>query len=642
MEISKYEGRDYVAGAHAACASKRNPAALLLITQPRPTHTLTSRSLTVRNQTARDLIKPDWRAQASSQRAGLLALLPRSPDCFVNLSEADVTRLLETKPAGLFKIQLPPLPVYTIKRANLLSNPSLRARLPRTKGLSLSNELRPVEVRLKATESQPYPDAQVVDNCEPRERAHSAGTGSVVYSQLAAVAGLGANSYQVLPSEPAGPARAQAPVSAASNQARAGASSSSPRPPGSEANSPDATIRVSVPARDEPTSGSGLLTKMVGTCEARAIELLRKNCFTCTLIGDRQSGKRTIVKCFIKLLNEFKLAAQEYRREKMLAKLMDCSERLQTLAVSGANASCELDDSAQSSPVKVSPRARMNSWFAEGKKLLNLSTGTNKRRPKADQFDGLAGQQQHQRRHTTALNRSEHFPASPLEPTNSRASSRGPTLKVSDIRPQLLETSDIRSPQGSDSDNSGSCDSSSICSSTSSPPSSSELSSPASKRAAKIGSRLDDCNRSDFNISYHADHAGPSGSSRALDGQMINNSRLKVTALPLGPRRSLNERYIARSRPISPTDNQRTNSSLSNRASRYGSAARLDRFHLEDAAKKPARIPRIGLKQLNKRRYRVRFSTRRKLNSKYLEDTEDNSPAVLPDCFIVVYAVNDR
>lgn len=528
--------------------------------------------------------------------------------------------------------------------------------------MNLSNELGAPEARLEATESLARHDSQVAEGCEFRERAHSAGTGSFVCLQSMPV-----NSYQAAPAKGVicqtgsrtsvmiANVQEKALSVAHNNQSQTSARSSSPRLSGNNVSSPHASPRGgSFKAPQRPRTDRSCTES--STCEAQTIELLAKTCFTCTLVGDRQSGKRTIVKCFIKLLNEFKLASQEYRREKMLAKLLDCSERLQTLSIpthSGQHKS-KASDSALGSPAKVSPRARVNSWFAEGKKLLNLSVKANKSRLDPISAGRLTspGQlaSQHQQKPTGSANLVEHIPVDQSgnqyeQPSRSRALA----LEVADTDPQLLETTSFRSPSGSVSDNSGSCDSSSICSSTGSGPSSLELSAQASKSIINRRSRLDDCNKSDFNINYHADRvsADTSRASRALEGRWADNSKLTVTGVTLGQRRSLNERYLADSSLDSLSRDGKlgasTNSLIVNRnRSEPEPAPQPNQFEYNDTISKPNRIPRISLKQLNKRRYKVKFSTRRLLSSKYLLDTPTGAKAKLPDCFMVVYAINDR
>jgi len=142
----------------------------------------------------------------------------------------------------------------------------------------------------------------------------------------------------------------------------------------------------------------------------RNIESLAKSSFTCMLIGARQTGKRTIVKCFVKLLNEFKIAVDEYKKESILLKLLDCSAKLQGLA----SQQPELDTldryMLERGQQPRAPRSRINSWLGTGKtgvsKLLNLPK-PNKRRlnsaisaTRESSFDSIDKHIQH-RRHTT-------------------------------------------------------------------------------------------------------------------------------------------------------------------------------------------------------------------------------------------------
>lgn len=126
--------------------------------------------------------------------------------------------------------------------------------------------------------------------------------------------------------------------------------------------------------------------------------------FSCMLLGARQSGKRTIVKCFVKLLNEFKLAADEYKKEKMLAKLIDCSEKLQDIANQHQDSAS--DPACHSSANQTESRRRLNSWLGTNtvNKLLKLPHLSSKRRlnsmvPNMN-VTSDNDQSTHQRRHT--------------------------------------------------------------------------------------------------------------------------------------------------------------------------------------------------------------------------------------------------
>lgn len=105
-----------------------------------------------------------------------------------------------------------------------------------------------------------------------------------------------------------------------------------------------------------------------------AISMLRRNSFNCTVLGARQTGKRTIVICFVKLLNEFKLAADEYKKEKMLSKLVECSERLQEITSKQEEQEQQLLD--EQKRLEQQPRqrrtSRLNSWLPGGERVKNL------------------------------------------------------------------------------------------------------------------------------------------------------------------------------------------------------------------------------------------------------------------------------
>lgn len=160
-------------------------------------------------------------------------------------------------------------------------------------------------------------------------------------------------------------------------------------------------------AGPEPVSNENAY-EMIATeagANLQALRLLRKSSFTCTLLGARQTGKRTIVKCFVKLLNEFKLAADEYKKEKLLTKLVECSERLHQLQAE-VGADGQVSSEGPEGPERRWGRtARLNSWLGMNKLRLNLSPGGKRRlhsvvglwAPK----EATDQQQQQQRRHTT-------------------------------------------------------------------------------------------------------------------------------------------------------------------------------------------------------------------------------------------------
>lgn len=495
-----------------------------------------------------------------------------------------------------------------------------------------TNELRP-DAGLRAPMMQLAPhDSQVVDGNEFRERAHSAGTGSLVCSQLS-----DANRLASLYERPAATSRAPGLIASTIGLNYEGASTRACAE----------RAQMAAPARSdrpgtasEPAHLEGSSSRKQPTLESRAIELLAKDCFTCTLVGDRQSGKRTIVKCFIKLLNEFKLAAEEYRREKMLAKLMDCSERLQTLKVASEN-QLQLEREKEKEQQqhrhhhrhdalarKGSPRVRVNSWIAEGKsvanKLLNLpsSIGATKRRLNSmvvNYGDRLETPELYhndrQRRHTAAIDRFEQFEAqaneSPEESATANSSRAHTHLKLN--KPAY--------GSGSISDNSGSYENS-ICSSGDS-----------SESDKLVAMRQAPCNKSDFNINYSFDDAHVDVSSRALESPVI--AQLAVPDIvPTRPRSSSERLIRADSRSVSPNN-------YHNRADGGADVG----LPTEPEAKRTRQGLRIGFKELNKRRVKVRFSTRRQLSDKYLVEELDDKTSVevqFPDCFIVVYAINDR
>lgn len=129
-----------------------------------------------------------------------------------------------------------------------------------------------------------------------------------------------------------------------------------------------------------------------------ALDMLRKNSFGCTILGGQQTGKRTIVICFVKLLNEFKLAAEEYKKEKMLAKLVECSDRLQEITSRREEQEQQrqqLTEQGEHLQQHQRRTSRLNSWLPGGervKSLLNLSPGGKSR---LNSVVNLWGHQQH-------------------------------------------------------------------------------------------------------------------------------------------------------------------------------------------------------------------------------------------------------
>lgn len=412
--------------------------------------------------------------------------------------------------------------------------------------------------------------------------------------------------------------------------------------------------------------------------------LLAKNSFTCLLIGSRQTGKRTIVKCFVKLVNEFRLAAEEYRKEKILTKLMDCSERLQALA----KQQDELEQQEQERErhqtlmgTSNHPRrqSRLNSWLggkllpAAGNKLRLHSlvpTSTTPTSFLSAASAQPADQQRQHRRHTA------------IEPVAGfNLCGGGANRPRASLAPQMLTRDGIGRH------------------------STKERRRPTEFLVPDSGARLSCCNKSDFNINYldTAMESQPASSQQ----EYIVMSQLQVPssgsrcAGQLQSTQFLNTSTSSLCKPAG-GDNQLPSSSSSSpmaaRASQSHSPTRIcinaNDDEMNDAARRrrssanphppqristhhPSRQPTPGqqarqttvsLKEINRRRIRVRFSTRRQLSDKlvsYLSNktttTNPNHPAdnnnnndssesennphtklALPDSIMVVYSVNDR
>lgn len=293
------------------------------------------------------------------------------------------------------------------------------------------------------------------------------------------------------------------------------------------------------------------------------MELLKKSSFTCLLIGARQSGKRTIVKCFVKLLNEFMLAVDEYRKERSLAKLIDCTDRLQQQQL-------ELEMLANEPNRRISvQRSRVNSWLGGANKLLNLPAhlGSSKRRLNSMcppvRLHELAP---FERRHT-AIDSSFRLHAND-HPTGSAL-----------LRPD------------------------------------SSLS-----QSRRLNSAY---NKSDYDISYSHSH-----SQSANSNPDSSSNHLQVPSV-CSPQTS----------PVSQSRrSMRASTQLSGSASVR--QQRLQSMQLQSARTRPL----ISLKELNKRRVKVKFKTRRQLNDSYLNPQAHADQTALdpPDSFLVIYSINDR
>lgn len=381
----------------------------------------------------------------------------------------------------------------------------------------------------------------------------------------------------------------------------------------------------------------------------RALFLLRKNSFNCTLVGARQTGKRTIVKCFVKLLNEFKLAADEYKKEKMLSKLVECSERLQELTSQQEQAA---EDAGAME--RTCGRSRLNSWLggATMNKLLNLSPKSKRR---LNSVVGLwspgaregapsgAGGQQQQRRHTT------------IEPP----SVQGPGPTATRSAPGASHASGADQTSGAAG-------------------SSRYLNVYDSRQATHLVSC---CNKSDTNVNYTVNQPTTTTTSvrqtRQSQDDGVTTHQLKVPAFDSVQLRKHSD-PLGSFGPSSPTTASGSQQHLAaaSRAARRHTSANFVSANEEPAQQQASPIARarkqsvalsrrrqrmlLSLKELNRRRCGIKFKTRRQISQSCLEQlkrpvvdgirrrastTNGRSSlmqADLPDSFLVVYSINDR
>lgn len=352
--------------------------------------------------------------------------------------------------------------------------------------------------------------------------------------------------------------------------------------------------------------------------EQHALELLRKSSFTCMVIGARQTGKRTIVKCFVKLLNEFKLAAEEYKKEKMFNKLVEFSERLQELQQQRQ----ESLEEHMHQQERAGQRSRLNSWLGGNtvNKLLNLPISAHKQRLHSVSGLNPAGDvspESQPRRHTAIDARSR--PSFQAQTTSLEDQTVGAINENTDDSRRFLDV----------------------------------------ERA----SRLISCsNKSDTDVNYCT-------TTNAASGNNLDSNQLRVPTLDsrLGLRKGSEFSSLRGSVFLNEPDDSTTtagcvgdelDSTSANRLTgecrsrllSTGSIIRAKRQSILSMSKRRRRA-KLSLKEMNRRRCRVIFKTRRLISDNFSrilcpeEETEEAdlyAQRTLPDAFLVVYSINDR
>lgn len=400
----------------------------------------------------------------------------------------------------------------------------------------------------------------------------------------------------------------------------------------------------------------------------RNLNLLNKKSFNCMLLGSRRTGKRTIVKCFIKLLNEFKLAVDEYRKEKVLNKLLDCSEQLQELelkrqeqleaiklaAQQTTDHQSQNQDRKQSGRLQSINRLRLNSWLGNVESFNKMLSSKNVKR-RIHSFVGTTTNE-------PATNSTVECAAARQDPSKQR---RHTAIESTDFQFK------VESEENDDCDNEKTYDDDRHKFRSSSGHLLGE-----ELNLYNSASQASGCNKSDFNINYNADNQDNCEAANETLGEQEMTHKLEVpdkfdwparrqsennhkAPLPLvGPRRSLGNYVMptgqAQQQPEVRHYNYRDRAPRTSQSFRKstqlitgddGSLIR-DEFRRKSVQLKRSLKPILSLKEINKRLVRVKFKTRRQLNeTKYLNQNQapnDNWTAEMPDMFIVVYSINDR
>jgi len=444
---------------------------------------------------------------------------------------------------------------------------------------------------------------------------------------------------------------------------------------------------------------------------------LKKAAFNCMLLGTRQTGKKTLVKCFVKLLDEFKLASDEFKREKMLSKLVECSERIHELAKqqqlreeqlaraelahqksasrrrrrrSSAGEDCEEAGSelregrrgrraSRLLQTMHRRRSRLNSWFGErvGTRLLNLSPSSARRlqtlvgsslRARTDTRSSspdaqtetpaerptVAGAQlapevdaaqRCRRRHTTI--------EAPMESPGSSLAARAEGATGNEERRQLgssrrLDVGELAETRAGQSQG---------------------LRQPAARRSQLCVVADMGRNKSDTNINYLGSHNCPSTPTSDWPGreQQAAVARLhpvdrevqrdsqpaECLELPAGRRRSS---IVGGRRQVAVE--ARRKSSLGQPLA--AACRRRQSFGVARIGRRRRKLL-LSLKELNRRKWAVKFNIRRQLSDRMQQQLaqqmgdhstcgqETPEPlgdslmqSRMPDAFLVVYSINDR
>lgn len=410
--------------------------------------------------------------------------------------------------------------------------------------------------------------------------------------------------------------------------------------------------------------------------EEETLRLLEKSCFVCSLVGSRQTGKRTIVKCFVKLLNEFKLVAGEYKKEKILTKLMDCAERIQKLQSEQEEQQQQQQQqqlqrttNSNSSDIgydqdRSARKRSISQWISGGavNRLLNLPSvvGSNKRRvnsmiPQNRPIE-LDEKGPYERRHTTIE------PPRFLIHRSSRPDVTDSSLNIYESDQQHRSSCNINNEEGDECQESNQRDDMSkfLCDKQTSESSSSkhhESNNESTKYLTVSTSLKARCNKSDTNINY-ANESYDLRMSISNENESSKNLQNKTNE----DRERASDSYSSDDRVSMEADDRNnkdckgsvlspSSSSLMQNLNEQQRSirSRKDSIKLINEARLQRNKPFLSLKELNRRRIRIKFKTRRRLNEAYFGDHKSSADhhrgsrrVEYPDSFMIVYSINDR
>ena len=412
---------------------------------------------------------------------------------------------------------------------------------------------------------------------------------------------------------------------------------------------------------------------------------LRRNSFNCMLVGSRQTGKRTIVECFVKLLAEFQLASSEFKREKMLSKLVECSGRIQELAErqQQAEQQAELEQEERESRARrrrlsgigghaafrSRRRSRLNSWLGEhGSRLLNLSPSSRRR---LHSLVGGGGGGSCERR-------DEQLSGDDQALASRSAGATSPAVRLE------LEAQEQNEQIQPCPTNAGPLVPQIISSNSSQVTLTGHESGEPERHHTGYGHLLASCgNKSDTNINYLSG-AGlgatvadtqnrwwhQAASLQVPGEQSSSNNNNNINQLGM-PTKNLRAASVQINRATGSELNKRLRRATDAQAHRQAQLVlqqeqlrRRRRSVVVALRRKRKRL--LNLKQLNRRKWAVRFNTRRQLSDNLLSSLSTNhllaeqpsqqqqpprqpnsgaahqwSAAELPDAFLVVYSIND-